>query len=225
MPFSDIFDRAAAIKGESQLLASLPDIRTPTALANTDDSAYLSEMAKCVFRSGFVWRVVEIKWPAFEAAFAGFNPRAVASFSDERLESLAEDASIIRYRAKIIATRENAMFVMDTANSHGSFGAFLANWPDDDVIGLLLHLKKYGSRLGGHTGQYFLRFVGKDTFLFSKDVVKTLVLAGIVDKEPTSQRDLRLVQNVMNHWRDETGMPYAHLSRIMAASIDDTIAT
>ena len=63
------------------------------------------------------------------------------------------------------------MFVLDMIEQHQSFGQFLANWPEDDIVGLLLYLKKHGSRLGGRTSQYFLRFVGKDTFMFTQDVV------------------------------------------------------
>lgn len=220
MSFKDIYELALLLKGNAGLDATLPAVLKPASLKKVADADYLAEMTKCVFRSGFVWRVVDAKWPNFETAFASFNPRAVASFSDERLEQLSEDASIIRHRTKILATRDNAAFVWRIADEYGSFGQFLADWPVDDLVGLHLYLKKHGSRLGGHTGQYFLRFVGKDTFLFSKDVVTALVRAGVVDKEPTSQKALREVQQVMNEWRAETGLPYAHLSRILAASID-----
>ena len=219
MTFKQIYSRAIGRKGEQALAASLPRVKTRQALIRATDDSYLSEMAKCVFRSGFVWKIVEKKWSNFEIAFAGFNPKAIASFSDERLESLAQDKSIIRNMTKILSTRENAKFILETISEHKSFGRFLAGWPDDDIVGLLLYLKKHGNRLGGHTGQYFLRFVGKDTFMFSKDVVTVLVAEGIVDKEPTSQRALRATQEAFNHWREETGLPYSHLSRIMAASV------
>ncbi|MBT7879387.1 MAG: DNA-3-methyladenine glycosylase I [Gammaproteobacteria bacterium] len=219
MTFKQIYSRAIGRKGEQALAASLPRVKTRQALIRATDDSYLSEMAKCVFRSGFVWKIVEKKWSNFEIAFAGFNPKAIASFSDERLESLAQDKSIIRNMTKILSTRENAKFILETIPEHKSFGRFLADWPEDDIVGLLLYLKKHGNRLGGHTGQYFLRFVGKDTFMFSKDVVTVLVAEGIVDKEPTSQRALRATQEAFNHWREETGLPYSHLSRIMAASV------
>ena len=219
MTFKQIYSRAIGRKGEQALAASLPRVKTRQALIRATDDSYLSEMAKCVFRSGFVWKIVEKKWSNFEIAFAGFNPKAIASFSDERLESLAQDKSIIRNMTKILSTRENAKFILETIPEHKSFGRFLADWPEDDIVGLLLYLKKHGSRLGGHTVQYFLRFVGKDTFMFSKDVVTVLVAEGIVDKEPTSQRALRATQEAFNHWREETGLPYSHLSRIMAASV------
>ena len=223
MTFKQIYTRAVNRKGGQELAASLPKVKSRQALIRATDDSYLSEMTKCVFRSGFVWKIVENKWSNFETAFAGFNPKAIASFSDERLESLSQDTSIIRHMTKILSTRENAKFILETISEHKSFGRFLADWPEDDIVGLLLYLKKNASRLGGHTGQYFLRFVGKDTFMFSKDVVTVLVAEGIVDKEPTSQRALRATQEAFNRWREETGLPYSHLSRIMAASVGPPI--
>jgi 3-methyladenine DNA glycosylase Tag len=219
MTFKKIYDLAVAQKGEEALLASLPQPNSATELKSISDAEYLREMAKCIFRSGFVWKIVENKWPNFEKVFKSFNPRVVANFSDERLETIVQDASIIRHLAKIKATRDNASFVLDVAGQNESFGTFLSNWPEDDLVGLLLYLKKAGSRLGGHTGQYFLRFMGKDTFIFSKDVVKVLISEGIVDKEPTSKARLMDVQHAFNHWREETGLAYCQLSRIMAASV------
>ena len=73
---------------------------------------------------------------------------------------------------------------------HGSFGAYLADWPAGDIFGLWADIKRRGDRLGGHTGGYFLRFIGKDTPMFSRDVIKALIDQGVVDKEPTSKRDL-----------------------------------
>ena len=50
-------------------------------------------MSKCIFRSGFVWKIVEYQWPNFEQAFANFNPKAGANFADEKLDELTQDAS------------------------------------------------------------------------------------------------------------------------------------
>ena len=75
--------------------------------------------------------------------------------------------------------RENAAFVQEIAREHGSFGKFLAKWPSSDEIGLLNLLNKRGSRLGGNTGQMFLRFIGWDGFVTSQDVVACLRDAGL----------------------------------------------
>ena len=219
MAFQQIYDKAIAQKGEEALAALLPQPEPAIVLQSIPDADYLAEMTKCIFRAGFIWKIVENKWPNFERVFKSFNPRVVANFSDERLENIAQDPSIIRYMTKVKATRDNAVFVLDIARQHQSFGNFLSEWPEDDLVGLLQYLKKSGSRLGGHTGQYFLRFMGKDTFIFSKDVVQVLIMEGIVNKEPTSKSGLNAVQQAFNNWRDETGLPYCQLSRIMAASI------
>ncbi len=218
--FESFYQRALENKGSAdQLEALLPKPRSARELAAVPDDRYLAEMAKCIFRSGFVWAVVENKWPDFEAVFSGFNPKVNAAMSDEKLERLVSDKRIIRHFKKIEAVRENARFIVETALGHGSFGRFIADWPGDDVVGLLADLKKNGARLGGHTGQYFLRFVGKDTFIFSQDVVRALVQARIVDKEPVSQRDLRKTQAFFNGLQQESGRPLCQISRILAASI------
>jgi len=220
-PLASIFDKAAEIKGGSQALEKLlPHPAAATELAALPDDRYLAEMAKDVFRSGFVWQIVEHKWPDFERAFKGFIPKVNAMLSDEQLEQLATDASIIRNYKKIESVRANAQFILDVAAEHGSFGRFIADWPGDDIVGLLQVLKKRGSRLGGHTGMYFLRFVGKDTFVFSADVVKALVREGVVTKEPTSQRDQAAAQAAFNAWKEESGRPLCQISRILAASVD-----
>lgn len=218
--FDEIYARAVENKGGVDALEDiLPIAKSPQELAKVPDDRFLSEMTKCVFRAGFVWKIVENKWPDFERAFRQFNPRVNAAMSDEFMEQLASDASIIRNYRKIEAVRDNARLVLELAGEFGGVGEFIGQWPREDMVGLFATLKKRGSRLGGHTGQYFLRFMGKDTFMLSKDVVKVLVSQGLVAKEPTSQKDLRSVQQLFNHWHEESGRPLCQISRIMAASV------
>jgi hypothetical protein len=83
-------------------------------------------------------------------------------------------------------------------------------------------LAKRGSRLGGNTGQMLLRFLGFDGFVTSKDVVACLIDAGLdVAEGAKSKRDLAHVQAQFNAWAKETGLPYAHLSRICAFSMGE----
>ena len=81
-------------------------------------------------------------------------------------------------------------------------------------------LKKRGSRLGGATGQYFLRFMGVDSFITGGDVVTALIREGVVDKSPSSQRDLKKVQEAFNTWAAESGRPMAHVSRTLACTVE-----
>jgi DNA-3-methyladenine glycosylase I len=60
------------------------------------------------FQSGLSWLVVLRKRPAFRAAFAGFEPEAVAAFTPDDVQRLLADAGIIRNRLKIEAAIANA---------------------------------------------------------------------------------------------------------------------
>jgi DNA-3-methyladenine glycosylase I len=64
------------------------------------------------FQSGLSWLVILRKRPAFRAAFAGFDPAAVAAFGDSDVQRLLGDAGIVRNRAKIEATIHNARCVL-----------------------------------------------------------------------------------------------------------------
>ena len=67
---------------------------------------------------------------------------------------------------------------------------------------------------------FFIRFIGRDGFILSQDVTARLRASGVeLAANPTSKRDLKLVQEAFNQWHDETGLPYTHLSRIAAMSI------
>jgi 3-methyladenine DNA glycosylase Tag len=219
--FESIFQHAAQRKGGTvELEALLPSASTSKQLEALPDDRYLAEMTRCVFRSGFVWKIIENKWPGFEAAFHNFDVSVCAMLSEEEQEQLSQDASIVRNARKIQAVPKNAAFILDVRASHGSFGSYLAGWPDDEIVGLWDDMKKRGNRLGGQTGRFFLRFVGKDTPLFSADVVKALVAQGVVEKEPTSKKALLQVQEAFNLWREESGRELCQISRVLSCSVD-----
>ena len=218
--FAAIYARAAANKGGKAALEDLlSNPKTPAQLKRISDDRYLAEMTACVFRSGFVWQVIEHKWPGFEAAFHAFDTMRCAMLSDEDLEALAVDTRIVRNAKKIAAVRNNAQFVRAVREEHGSFGRFVADWPVDDIVGLWTTLKKRGDRLGGATGAFFLRFIGKDTFMLSSDVVKALKKQRVVDKAPGGAKALAKVQAAFNAWRAESARPLCQISRVLACSV------
>jgi 3-methyladenine DNA glycosylase Tag len=224
--FKAIRARAEKRKGGAKALEKLlPKKPNANALAKLSDDRILTEMSMRVFSAGFAWRVIEAKWPGFEEAFLGFAPAKLTFQPDEFWDRLMSDTRIVRNGAKILSVRDNAAFVQAIAREHGSFGKFLATWPSSDEIGLLDLLSKRGSRLGGNTGQMFLRFVGWDGFVTSQDVVACLRDAGLdIAAEVKSKGDLAKVQAQFNAWAEETGLPYAHLSRICAMSVGENHA-
>ena len=218
--FDEIYARAAARKGgEPELENLLATVSDRTDVSALSDADVLAEMTACVFRAGFVWRVITAKWSGFQAAFHDFDVTRCAMLSDEEIEELTHNTDIVRHGTKIASVRANALYILDIRAEHGSFGAFMADWPDSDFVGLWLHLKKYGSRLGGQTGRYCLRFLGYDTPILSPDVVTALIGAGVVDKEPTSKRDLLAMQEAFNTWREQSGRSAREISRLLALSV------
>jgi 3-methyladenine DNA glycosylase Tag len=128
----------------------------------------------------------------------------------------------VRNPQKIRSVRDNARFVSEIAAEHGSFGKFLANWPADDQVGLLEVFAKRGSRLGGFSGQYLLRFLGWDAFVLSGDVLLCLRDAGVpISATGISKKDLRLAQAQLNVWAKESGLSITHVSRTCALSIGE----
>ena len=207
--------------GEAELEALLPKAKTARSLKRISDDRYLAEMAACVFRSGFVWKIIENKWPAFEEAFQEFDTMACAMLADEDLERLQGNAAIVRHAAKIRSVRNNAIFIRTIKDEQGSFANYIADWPVDDIVGLWQELKRQGDRLGGQTGRYFLRFMGKDTPMLSRDVVRALIEQRVVDKAPTSKKALAQVQEAFNTLSQESGRSLCQISRVLACSVDD----
>jgi 3-methyladenine DNA glycosylase Tag len=222
VPFKRIRERAAKRKGGEKVLASLlPKKPNNKALAKLGDDRVLSEMAARVFSAGFVWSVIDSKWPGFEEAFLEFNPKRLLFQPAEFWEKLASDKRIVRNPQKIRSVRENARFASEVSAEHGSFGKFLAAWPADDQVGLMEVFAKRGSRLGGFSGQYLLRFLGWDAFVLSGHVLLCLRDSGVPIGTGTSKKDLKAAQAQFNAWRDESGLPIAHISRICALSIGE----
>ncbi len=221
--FAPIRARAEARKGGAKALdALLRPVPGSQALSTLGDDRILAEMARRIFSAGFVWSVIEAKWPGFEDAFLGFDPARLLFEPDEFWHGLTSDTRIIRNGAKIMAVRDNARFIGEISAEHGSFGRFLAGWPSSDQIGLMDLLAKRGSRLGGNTGQMLLRFLGWDGFMTSKDVTLCLRDAGLdIAEEVKSKGDLAKIQAQFNAWAKETGLPYTHLARICAFSIGE----
>ena len=202
------------------LEARLPTQLTADELRQIGDDRYLSLIALRVFRAGLKHSLVDAKWPAFEQAFFGFDPHKVVLMGAEHLERLMQDARLIRHLGKLKSVPRNAQFVLDVAHERGSFGALIADWPCDDIVGLWKYLAKHGAQLGGLSAPRLLRMIGKDTFVPSDDMVAALKAQGIVDKAPTSLKELAAVQNAFNQWQAQSGRPLCQLSVMLAHTVN-----
>jgi DNA-3-methyladenine glycosylase I len=73
-----------------------------------DESALFEALTLGVFEAGLSWSIVFGKRDAFRRAFHGFYIAQVAATTERDVDRLVQDPSIIRNRAKIQATVENA---------------------------------------------------------------------------------------------------------------------
>jgi DNA-3-methyladenine glycosylase I len=76
------------------------------------DAALFERISLEAFQSGLSWLTILRKREAFRAAFAGFDPVAVAAFDVDDETRLLADAGIVRNRAKVAATIANARAVL-----------------------------------------------------------------------------------------------------------------
>jgi len=231
--FKSLFQRAAQRKGGVKALETLlgkrilgkkllDDNAAQQSIAELSDDRILAAFTKQIFKSGFVWRVVENKWPDFEEHFFNFNIEKVLMMPEEMLERKATDPKIIRNFTKVKTIKANAQMMFDiTLDKNISFAQFINDWPCEDIIGLWAYLKKHGQRLGGNTGPYALRLLGKDTFILSSDVEAYLRAQQVIDGGIQSKKSLSAIQLYFNTLKKESGYNLTQLSRLIAFASGD----
>lgn len=215
--FDEIFDIAAARKGGAEALEAQLSRPDPS-VSTLPEDRWLSILTKGVFQAGFNWKVIENKWDGFETAFHGFDVGRNAFMNDEDFDAHLRNTDIVRNATKIRSIRDNAVFLMELRDEGGA-GHVLGGWPSEDFIGLLDLLKKRGSRLGGMTAQYSLRFAGRDAFILSQDVTARLIAEGVIDKPATSKTAMKAVQAAFNTWADQSGRSLTEISQVLARSV------
>jgi len=90
------------------------------------DRPLFEKLSLEAFQSGLSWITILRKRPAFRAAFAGFDIPAVAAFGDAEVARLLADTAIVRNRAKIEATIQNALVALElTRDAPGALDALL----------------------------------------------------------------------------------------------------
>jgi len=217
--FAEIEEAAVARHGRAAVEARLVAPRSPEALRALPEDRYLSAMSQRIFRAGLAHDLVDRKWPAFEEAFAGFDPEICARLPDERIEELLADRRLIRNLPKLRAVRANARAILEL-RAEGGVGPWIADWPGCEIVALWDELARRFQQLGGNSAPHFLRMVGKDTFIPTDSVVRALRHWGVLEGEPKTKPARAAMQAAFLGWSEETGRPLCHLSQILAMSVD-----
>lgn len=220
--FDSLYHRAAQRKGGPLALNYLLGEDEPDSiLTQYGDDRFLAAFTKKVFQSGFVWRVVQNKWHNFETVFFEFDIEKILMMPDEMLERKAADPGIIRNFNKVKTIKANAQMIFNEQQNGHSFAEFIAAWPRDNIIGLWDYLKKNGVRLGGNTGPYALRALGKDTFLLTRDVEAYFRAHDIISGGLQTKTSLKAIQSSFNAWHAESELSLSQLSRLVAYATGD----
>jgi len=98
-----------------------------------DDSRLLEKLCLEGFQAGLSWLTILRKRDAFRSAFCGFDPDAVAAFDEHDVERLMADAGIVRNRAKIESTINNARRALAVRDEHGSLAAYLWSYAPSEA--------------------------------------------------------------------------------------------
>lgn len=130
-------------------------------------------------QAGLSFETILKRRDGYRAAFHQFNPHKVAAMTDQELEALMQDQSIIRNRLKIFSARKNAQVFLALQKEFGSFDAYLWRFVDgstrqkrprtmEDIPdrtkesdALSLDLKKRGMSFVGSTIMYaYMQAIG-----------------------------------------------------------------
>jgi len=86
------------------------------------------------FQAGLSWITILRKREAFREAFDGFDAEKVASYGEEKIRDLMENAGIIRNRRKMDAAVKNARVFLEIQREFGSFSEYLWGFTNNEIL-------------------------------------------------------------------------------------------
>lgn len=89
-----------------------------------DDRRLFEKVSLEAFQSGLSWRTILNKRESFRRAFAGFDYRVIAGFSEDDRSRLLVDSGIVRHGGKIDAVINNAQRAVELEQEYGTLAAY-----------------------------------------------------------------------------------------------------
>lgn len=90
-----------------------------------DDKKHFEFLVLDCFQAGLSWKTILHRRKHFRKAFAGFDYKKVAKFTDEHVAELMQNEGIIRNKLKITGTIKNAKALMAVQKEFGSFDVYI----------------------------------------------------------------------------------------------------
>ena len=85
-------------------------------------------------QAGLSWETVLKKRNGYRKTFHHFDPVKVSQMTDDELEALRHNESIIRNKLKIYSARKNALVFLDIQKEFGSFSEYVWGFVDGKPI-------------------------------------------------------------------------------------------
>ncbi|MEM7187945.1 MAG: DNA-3-methyladenine glycosylase I [Bacteroidota bacterium] len=99
-----------------------------------DDDTLFEFLILETFQAGLSWITVLRKRENFRKAFDNFDYEKIANYGQDKIDSLLQDAGIIRNKLKVHATISNAIAFMEVQKEFGSFSKYIWGFVDGKPI-------------------------------------------------------------------------------------------
>lgn len=99
-----------------------------------DDVKHFEFLVLDAFQAGLSWKTILYRRESFRKAFANFDVKKVARFTDKHVETLMQDVGIIRNKLKITGTIKNAKAFMAIQKEFGSFNKYIWQFTGNKII-------------------------------------------------------------------------------------------
>jgi DNA-3-methyladenine glycosylase I len=99
-----------------------------------DDRALFELLILEGAQAGLSWATILKKRENYRLAFDGFDPHLIAGYGDDKVAALLSDPGIVRNRAKVAATIQNARAFLALTADGTTFSDFLWRFVDDAPV-------------------------------------------------------------------------------------------
>jgi DNA-3-methyladenine glycosylase I len=99
-----------------------------------DDQKLFEFLVLDAFQAGLSWKTILHKRENFRRAFDNFEAEKISLYTEDKIQELILDASIIRNRGKIRSTVRNAQLFLDIQQEFGSFSAYIWQFTNHKTI-------------------------------------------------------------------------------------------
>ena len=99
-----------------------------------DDATLFEFLILETFQAGLSWITVLKKRDNFKKAFDNFDYTKIVNYDQKKIDSLLQDAGIIRNKLKVKATISNAKAYMEIQKEFGSFSNYIWDFVDGKPI-------------------------------------------------------------------------------------------